>query len=119
MAKEKNEKIIHPSEQKRKKTKKNMPNKSKKGFSNKKQVQKGNSVKKAQEPKPKKNKTPKKPDVNVRIAFLGGLNEVGKNLNSEEEYIEKEDILLCDLDSGYMKVYYVLYVCYYLKCHIL
>ena len=35
--------------------------------------------------------------------------EVYRNINSDAEYIEKESILIQDLKSGYMKVYYVLY----------
>jgi len=35
--------------------------------------------------------------------------EVSKNINSEEEYIYKEDILFFDLEKGEMKVYYILY----------
>ncbi|MBR3891496.1 MAG: sporulation protein YqfD [Bacilli bacterium] len=35
--------------------------------------------------------------------------EVYRNINSDAEYIEKESILVQDLKSGYMKVYYVLY----------
>lgn len=35
--------------------------------------------------------------------------QVGKNINSDKEYIEKENILISDLNEGYMKVYYVLY----------
>ena len=91
MAKEKNEKITQQNEQKRKKTKKNKPNK--KGILNKKQGQKNNPVKKMQDSKSKKGKTPKKPDVNVRIAFLGGLNEVGKNMTL---YECQDDMILVD-----------------------
>ena len=35
--------------------------------------------------------------------------EVSKNINSDEEYIESEKVLISDLKSGYLKVYYVLY----------
>ena len=35
--------------------------------------------------------------------------EVYRNINSDAEYIEKESIIIQDLKSGYMKVYYVLY----------
>ena len=35
--------------------------------------------------------------------------EVGKNLNSNDEYIESENILVSDINKGYMKIYYVLY----------
>jgi hypothetical protein len=36
-------------------------------------------------------------------------SEVSKNINSEDEYIESENVLINDLNNGYMKVYYVLY----------
>lgn len=35
--------------------------------------------------------------------------EVSKNLNSEDEYIESENVLVNDINKGYMKIYYVLY----------
>lgn len=35
--------------------------------------------------------------------------EVSKNINSDDEYIESENILVNDMDNGYMKIYYVLY----------
>ena len=35
--------------------------------------------------------------------------EISKNLNSEDEYIESETVLVNDLNRGYMKIYYVLY----------
>ncbi len=35
--------------------------------------------------------------------------EVSKNINSDDEYIESENILINDLKNGYMKIYYVLY----------
>ena len=95
MAKDKIEKIAQPNEKKRKKINKNKPNKSKKGILNKKQTQKNNPAKKTQDSRTKKskNKSPKKPDVSVRIAFLGGLNEVGKNMTL---YECKDDMSLVD-----------------------
>jgi len=35
--------------------------------------------------------------------------EVSKNINSDDEYVESENILVNDIDNGYMKIYYVLY----------
>ena len=60
---------------------------------NKKQSQKNSVSKKTHEKKPKNNKKPMKPDVNVRIAFLGGLNEVGKNMTL---YECQNDMILVD-----------------------
>ena len=93
MAKEKLEKQAQPNDFKRKKSNKNKPNKNKKGVLNKKQSQKNNAPKKTQEKKHKNNKKPMKPDVNVRIAFLGGLNEVGKNMTL---YECQNDMILVD-----------------------
>lgn len=93
MAKEKLEKIAQPNDFKRKKSNKNKPDKSKKGVLNKKQSQKNSASKKTHEKKPKNNKKPMKPDVNVRIAFLGGLNEVGKNMTL---YECQNDMILVD-----------------------
>ncbi len=94
MAKEKNEKQQPQSnELKRKKPNKNKYNKNKKGVLNKKQTQKNSAPKKSQEKKQKNNKKPMKPDVNVRIAFLGGLNEVGKNMTL---YECQNDMILVD-----------------------
>lgn len=84
MAKEKNEKQSQPNDLKRKKPNRNKPNKNKKGVLNKKQTQKNNTSKKPHNKKQNNNRKPKKPDVNVRIAFLGGLNEVGKNMTLYE-----------------------------------
>lgn len=36
-------------------------------------------------------------------------NEISKNINSNDEYIESENILIDDIKNGYMKIYYVLY----------
>ena len=56
-------------------------------------------------------KTDKEMDIASKQAYL--LNkaryEVSKNLNSDDEYIESENILINDVNSGYMKIYYVLY----------
>ena len=95
MAKQKNEKVVQTNETKKKnvnKNKSNKPNKNKKGVFNKKQS-KSNVQKTRKESKPQKNKSPKKPDVNVRIAFLGGLNEVGKNMTL---YECQNDMVLVD-----------------------
>ena len=95
MAKQKNEKTSQQSEFKKKnvnKNKSNKPNRSKKSVFNKKQTK--NTVPKSKkQQKPQKNKAPKKPDVNVRIAFLGGLNEVGKNMTL---YECENDMILVD-----------------------
>lgn len=95
MAKQKNEKVVQTNETKKKnvnKNKSNKPNKNKKGVFNKKQS-KSNVQKTRKESKPQKNKSPKKPDVNVKIAFLGGLNEVGKNMTL---YECQNDMILVD-----------------------
>ncbi len=93
MAKQKNEKTSQQSEFKKKNVNKsNKPNRSKKSLFNKKQTK--NTVPKSKkQQKPQKNKAPKKPDVNVRIAFLGGLNEVGKNMTL---YECENDMILVD-----------------------
>ena len=78
MAKQKNEKVVQTNETKKKnvnKNKSNKPNKNKKGVFNKKQS-KSNVQKTRKESKPQKNKSPKKPDVNVRIAFLESYSPV-------------------------------------------
>ncbi len=95
MAKQKNEKTSQQSEFKKKnvnKNKSNKPNRSKKSVFNKKQTKNTVSKSKKQQ-KPQKNKASKKPDVNVRIAFLGGLNEVGKNMTL---YECENDMILVD-----------------------
>ncbi len=95
MAKQKNEKAPQINETKKKnvnKNKTNKPIKNKKGVFNKKQT-KSNASKPQKERKPQKNKAPKKPDVNIRIAFLGGLNEVGKNMTL---YECQNDMILVD-----------------------
>ncbi len=93
MAKQKNEKSTQNNEPKKKSINKNKSNKpNKKGVLNKRQT-KNNVQKTKKERKPQKNKTPKKPDVNIRIAFLGGLNEVGKNMTL---YECQNDMILVD-----------------------
>ncbi len=92
MAKQKNEKLSQQNDIKIKNVNKNKPN-NKKSVFNKKNVQKNNASKPQKERKPQKNKAPKKPDVNVRIAFLGGLNEVGKNMTL---YECQDDMILVD-----------------------
>ena len=73
---------------------KNKPGKSKKGVLNKKQThKKSNTNQQTKSKKVTKEKTPKAPDVAVRIAFLGGLNEVGKNMTL---YECGEDMILVD-----------------------
>ncbi len=93
MAKQKNEKTPQQNELKKKNVNKNKSNKpNKKSVFNKKQT-KNNASKPKNERKPQKNRTPKKPDVNIRIAFLGGLNEVGKNMTL---YECQNDMILVD-----------------------
>ncbi len=91
MAKEKSEKQSQSNDLKKRKPNRNKPNK--KGVLNKKQSQKNSASKKPQDKKQKSNRKPKKPDVNVRIAFLGGLNEVGKNMTL---YECQNDMILVD-----------------------
>lgn len=85
MAKQKNEKNVQNNEiksnKKPKQTNKLTQNKIKKNTAGKKQA-----VKNANKPKTqnKKSKAPKKPEIGVKIAFLGGLNEVGKNMTLYE-----------------------------------
>lgn len=93
MAKEKNEKQSQSNDLKKRKPNRNKPNKNKKGVLNKKQSQKNTTSKKSQNKKQNSNRKPKKPDVNVRIAFLGGLNEVGKNMTL---YECQNDMILVD-----------------------
>ena len=91
MAKEKSEKQSQSNDLKKRKPNRNKPNK--KGVLNKKQSQKNSATKKPQNKKQSSNRKPKKPDVNVRIAFLGGLNEVGKNMTL---YECQNDMILVD-----------------------
>ncbi len=98
MAKQKNEKTVQNNEVKRsskpKQTSKNKQNKPKKNSVSKKQTVKNTN--KSNKPKPqqnKKNKAPKKAEIGIKIAFLGGLNEVGKNMTL---YECGEDMILVD-----------------------
>ncbi len=90
MTKQKQEITKQPNETK----KKNKSNKAKKGILNKKQIQKKKTTNKPHKEKNvPKNKTPKRPEVGVKIAFLGGLNEVGKNMTL---YECENDMILVD-----------------------
>ena len=98
MAKQKNEKNVQNNEKKLnkkpKQTNKLSQNKTKKNSVGKKQTVKNTS--KASKPKSqqiKKSRAPKKPEIGVKIAFLGGLNEVGKNMTL---YECGEDMILVD-----------------------
>ena len=95
MAKQKNEKNIQTNEAKQKNTNgKNRPGKSKKGILNKKQTNKKTTTNKPTKgKKAPKERMPKTPDIGVRIAFLGGLNEVGKNMTL---YECGDDMILVD-----------------------
>ncbi len=95
MAKQKNEKNIQTNETKQKNTNsKNKPAKSKKGVLNKKQTHKKTTTNKPTKgKKATKERMPKTPDVAMRIAFLGGLNEVGKNMTL---YECGDDMILVD-----------------------
>ncbi len=96
MAKQKNEKTVQNNEVKRtskpKQTNKHTQNKSKKNTVGKKQ-QTVKNTSKTKNQQSKRNKTPKKSDVGIKIAFLGGLNEVGKNMTL---YECGEDMILVD-----------------------
>ncbi len=92
MPKQKNDNI-EVVEKKTKNVKKNKPNKGKKTLSNKKQAPKTNTNKPKKEKNVRKNKSPKRPDISVKIAFLGGLNEVGKNMTL---YECQDDMILVD-----------------------
>ena len=96
MAKQKNEKNIQTNEAKQKNTNgKNKPGKSKKGILNKKQThnKKTTTNKPTKGKKAPKERMPKTSDIGVRIAFLGGLNEVGKNMTL---YECGDDMILVD-----------------------
>ncbi len=95
MAKQKNEKNIQTNETKQKNTNsKNKPAKSKKGVLNKKQTHKKTTTNKPTKgKKATKERMSKTPDVAMRIAFLGGLNEVGKNMTL---YECGDDMILVD-----------------------
>ena len=68
------------------------PSAKKKTVQNKKSKNTVNSKPKKQQTQKKKN-TPKREDINVKIAFLGGLNEVGKNMTL---YECQDDMILVD-----------------------
>lgn len=98
MAKQKNEKTVEHNEAKRaskpKQTNKPKQNKTKKNTVGKKQTVKNtNKLNKTKTQQNKKNKAPKKPEIGVKIAFLGGLNEVGKNMTL---YECGDDMILVD-----------------------
>ena len=96
MAKQKNEKNIQTNEAKQKNTNgKNKPGKSKKGILNKKQThnKKTTTNKPTKGKKAPKERMPKTPNIGVRIAFLGGLSEVGKNMTL---YECGDDMILVD-----------------------
>lgn len=96
MAKQKNEKNNQTNETKPKNTNgKNKPGKTKKGVLNKKQThnKKSTTNKPTKGKKTTREKMPKTPDIGVRIAFLGGLNEVGKNMTL---YECGDDMILVD-----------------------
>ena len=96
MAKQKNEKNNQTNETKPKNTNgKNKPGKTKKGVLNKKQThnKKPTTNKPTKGKKTTREKMPKTPDIGVRIAFLGGLNEVGKNMTL---YECGDDMILVD-----------------------
>ena len=98
MAKQKNEKTVQNNETKRaskpKQTSKNKQNKPKKNSVGKKQTVKNTNKSSKNKPQQnKKNKAPKKADIGVKIAFLGGLNEVGKNMTL---YECGDDMILVD-----------------------
>ena len=89
MAKQNNEKNVQNNEVKlNKKSKpinKTKQKKSKMNAAGKKQTLKNtNKANKAKNNTTKKNKAPTKPEIGVKIAFLGGLNEVGKNMTLYE-----------------------------------
>lgn len=97
MANQINEKAVQNNEVKHasrsKQTSKSKP-KTKKSTAGKKQTVKNtNKSSKAKNQPTKKNKAPKKPEIGVKIAFLGGLNEVGKNMTL---YECGDDMILVD-----------------------
>ncbi len=92
MPKQKNEKVTQQNDKKNKTTGKNRSDNNKKNtVSPKKQGKQYSMAKK--DKVVRKNNNPKKPEVNVRIAFLGGLNEVGKNMTL---YECQNDMILVD-----------------------
>ena len=81
MAKQNNDKSLYQNDAKRKNSKSRnyKPSRNKKNVFNKKQIQ--------------RNRIPKNPDSTIKIAFLGGLNEVGKNMTL---YECENDMILVD-----------------------
>lgn len=97
MAKQKNEKAVQNNEVKRtskpKQTNKPKPKTKKNTASKKQAVKNTNKLTKNKTQQNKKSKAPKKPEIGVKIAFLGGLNEVGKNMTL---YECGDDMILVD-----------------------
>lgn len=93
MAKQKNEKTVQNNEVKRT-SKPKQAGKTKKNTAGKTQTVKNtNKSNKNKAQQNKKSKAPRKPEIAVRIAFLGGLNEVGKNMTL---YECGDDMILVD-----------------------
>lgn len=89
MATKKNEKTVQNNEAKQasklKQTGKTANNKTKKNNVGKKQTSKNtNKPSTSKSQQNKRNRAPKKPEIGIKIAFLGGLNEVGKNMTLYE-----------------------------------
>lgn len=89
MATKKNEKTVQNNEAKQasklKQTGKTANNKTKKNNVGKKQMSKNtNKPSTGKSQQNKRNRAPKKPEIGIKIAFLGGLNEVGKNMTLYE-----------------------------------
>ncbi len=89
MATKKNEKTVQNNEAKQasklKQTGKTANNKAKKNNVGKKQTSKNtNKPSTGKSQQNKRNRAPKKPEIGIKIAFLGGLNEVGKNMTLYE-----------------------------------
>lgn len=89
MATKKNEKTVQNNEAKQasklKQTGKTANNKTKKNNVGKKQTSKNtNKPSTGKSQQNKRNRAPKKPEIGIKIAFLGGLNEVGKNMTLYE-----------------------------------
>lgn len=89
MATKKNEKTVQNNDAKQtaksKQTGKTANNKTRKNNVGKKQTSKNtNKPSTSKSQQNKKNRAPKKPEIGIKIAFLGGLNEVGKNMTLYE-----------------------------------
>ncbi len=97
MAKQKNEKTVQNNEVKRtskpKPATKSKPKTKKNTAGKKPTVKNTNKSNKTKNQPNKKSKAPKKPEISVKIAFLGGLNEVGKNMTL---YECGDDMILVD-----------------------